>query len=67
VIMQAVPNPAPDSQPVDLTTRRLVDALVDLLVASDPYGISDPDLISARHEARVVLRRHLGEPHPRRP
>ena len=52
--------PAAHDAPVDLEKRRLVQALLDLLVASDPYGINDPDMESARQEARVLLRRQFG-------
>jgi hypothetical protein len=52
--------PAHPVAPVDLEKRRLVRALLDLLVASDPYGINDPEMESARQEARVLLQRQLG-------
>jgi hypothetical protein len=57
--MQAV-HTEPNTESADLDKHRLVAALLDLLIASDPFGINDPDLISARHQARVLLRRHLG-------
>jgi len=57
--MQAVPSELSQA-PIDLEKHRLVQALLDLLVASDPYGVGDAELESARHEARVLLQRQFG-------
>lgn len=36
----------------------ILEALRDLLIASEPYGRSDPHFCSAFHQARLVLVRH---------
>lgn len=47
-------RPVPENQ-----HQQLVDALRDLLIASDPYNQGDPVLASAYHQARLVLAKHM--------
>jgi len=38
--------------------RMLLEALRDLLIASEPHGRDDPNFCSAFHQARLVLVRY---------
>jgi len=46
---------------MDKDFKQVLDALYDLMAVSDPANQidpHDPDAVSARHQARLVLRKH---------
>lgn len=43
----------------DKDFRQTLNALKDLVIASDPYGRDDHAFSSALHNARLVLKKHL--------
>ena len=63
------PKPVLPLRPVEPKDFHILQALRDLLVASDPYGRTDPSFCSAFHQARLVLvqhREHLPLGHARK-